>query len=127
MRHAQILVIMKSTHSLLEGHSCRTQTTGRQPSWVTDYCCTLLPYSAENQVARSFNHSSDLGGRYWDRTSDLFGVNADCRAFAYLRVSLCTAELRLRVTVYQSVRTRGVAFADDSLTMITVAPSPLRT
>ena len=21
--------------------------------------------------------ASDLGGRYWDRTSDLFGVNAD--------------------------------------------------
>jgi hypothetical protein len=25
---------------------------------------------------------SDLGGRYWDRTSDLFGVNTD---FSYVR------------------------------------------
>ena len=23
------------------------------------------------------DQGSDLGGRYWDRTSDLFGVNAD--------------------------------------------------
>ena len=29
------------------------------------------------------DQATDLGGRYWDRTSDLFGVNAD---WPYLRV-----------------------------------------
>ena len=33
------------------------------------------------------NQASDLGGRYWDRTSDLFGVNADL-LYAHLLMSV---------------------------------------
>ncbi len=42
-------------------------------------------------------------------------------------MSLCTVELRLDVSVNQPVRSRGVAFADGSLTMITAAPLTLKT
>ena len=31
------------------------------------------------------DQASDLGGRYWDRTSDLFGVNADRPCVRLLR------------------------------------------
>jgi hypothetical protein len=40
----------------------------------------LLYFAAVSQQIRSrkiVDQRTDLGGRYWDRTSDLFGVNAD--------------------------------------------------
>ena len=40
----------------------------------------LLYFGAVSRRFHGFkivDQSSDLGGRYWDRTSDLFGVNAD--------------------------------------------------
>jgi hypothetical protein len=52
----------------------------------------------------------------------LFGVNADWSCARVLRVSLGAAELRLRIGMHRSVRTRSVTSADDSLTMITATP-----
>jgi hypothetical protein len=40
----------------------------------------LLYFGAVSRGSHGFkivDQGSDLGGRYWDRTSDLFGVNAD--------------------------------------------------
>ena len=38
-------------------------------------CCTSLLYGHEKAGVRDRNTGSDLRGRYWDRTSDLLGVN----------------------------------------------------
>jgi hypothetical protein len=40
-------------------------------------CCTSLLYKIEKGPFRLSETVPDLGGRYWDRTSDLFGVNVD--------------------------------------------------
>jgi hypothetical protein len=40
------------------------------------YCCTSVLYRRFHGF-KIDDQASDLGGRYWDRTSDLFGVNAD--------------------------------------------------
>ncbi len=40
-----------------------------------DYCCTSLLYGHDKGHIRRWNVASELRGRYWDRTSDLFGVN----------------------------------------------------
>ncbi len=38
-------------------------------------CCTSLLYGMEKGPSDCAGMAPDLGGRYWDRTSDLFGVN----------------------------------------------------
>jgi hypothetical protein len=40
-------------------------------------CCTFLLYKIEKGPSLAPETVPDLGGRYWDRTSDLFGVNVD--------------------------------------------------
>ena len=39
------------------------------------YCCTSLLYGMKKGPNHRWILAPDLGGRYWDRTSDLFGVN----------------------------------------------------
>jgi hypothetical protein len=41
---------------------------------MTRCCRLLLPVDEEGRFLQK-EPASDLGGRYWDRTSDLFGVN----------------------------------------------------
>jgi hypothetical protein len=73
------------------------------------YCCTLVLYGMQKRPAPLPEPASDLVGRYWDRTSDLFGVNearsrcanrpsamnsvahlAHCRGRSYSEMSRCT-------------------------------------
>jgi hypothetical protein len=39
------------------------------------YCCTSVLYGSPQDGLSACDLVSDLGGRYWDRTSDLLGVN----------------------------------------------------
>jgi hypothetical protein len=39
------------------------------------HCCTLLLYGKKKGHPHRWEMASELRGRYWDRTSDLFGVN----------------------------------------------------
>ena len=39
--------------------------------------CTSQLYERQKPCPMISDRASDLRGRYWDRTSDLFGVNAD--------------------------------------------------
>jgi len=41
------------------------------------HCCTSLLCKIEKGPSRVTETAPDLGGRYWDRTSDLCGVNVD--------------------------------------------------
>lgn len=38
-------------------------------------CCTSLLYGQQKGHLPRWEVAFELGGRYWDRTSDLFGVN----------------------------------------------------
>jgi hypothetical protein len=50
------------------------QTSLRRAS-QTGYCCTSALYERPERRLSARHLVSDLGGRYWDRTSDLLGVN----------------------------------------------------
>ena len=54
--------------------------------------CTSELYNSERPSSKISDWASDLRGRYWDRTSDLFGVKADAPGWAVLS---CGAECLL--------------------------------
>ena len=63
------------TQATLDSEADITQIRGSHDVTATDGCCRLLP--PEDQKDRFLRKEPvfDLRGRYWDRTSDLFGVN----------------------------------------------------
>jgi hypothetical protein len=104
--------------------------------WVERHCwcqrpldgsrgCHAWSMSAARGITPSVAPSAFAGVRFdtaLDLGSLISSVNADWSCAAYLRVSLCADELRLRTGAHRSVRTRSVTFADDSLTMIIATP-----
>jgi integrase len=62
----------------LDVHSRVTRCTGSVACWDDGCCALLLHFSAAQRSKGRFPRrepASLLRGRYWDRTSDLFGVN----------------------------------------------------
>jgi hypothetical protein len=58
------------THPLIEANSANGAT--RAPRLR---CCTLLLHEDPKRPVTRSQLAAELGGRYWDRTSDLLGVN----------------------------------------------------
>ncbi len=44
-------------------------------AWQLGRCCTPVLYEHQKRPVRCSEPAGELGGRYWDRTSDLLGVN----------------------------------------------------
>ena len=72
LRHSKIAVTMEI---YTEASSEATREALRKLSdWLADCCCRLLPPEEDGRFPES-EPAAELGGRYWDRTSDLLGVN----------------------------------------------------
>jgi hypothetical protein len=76
LRHVQIAVTME-----IYAQASSKATVLRLSDWKTASMGDLLLYFVAVLLkicnSKIVDQGSDLGGQYWDRTSDLFGVNAD--------------------------------------------------
>jgi hypothetical protein len=73
LRHSKITVTMEI---YTEAPSDATQDTlGKLSDWRVNRCCRLMLPQDEKRPVPWSEPAGELGGRYWDRTSDLLGVN----------------------------------------------------
>jgi hypothetical protein len=80
-------------------------------------CCTSLLYETERAGLRGADTGSELGGRYWDRTSDLLGVNAGRVVAGCLGAPCVAPDLAHSPTVPQRQPAVPSGPADFSLTL----------
>ena len=74
LRHARFSVTME-IYTQVSSKATREASSGSAILSAADHCCTYLLYGSRKATSRSREVAFDLRGRYWDRTSDLFGVN----------------------------------------------------
>ncbi len=74
LRHAQFSITME-IYTQVSSKATREALNAWGRVSMADDCCIPLLYGHKNGHLHRWKVASDLRGRYWDRTSDLFGVN----------------------------------------------------
>jgi hypothetical protein len=74
LRHSKIAVTME-IYTEVPSAATRSAQEVRSVAGRLARCCTSVLYGQRKRPVTRSQLAAELGGRYWDRTSDLLGVN----------------------------------------------------